>query len=287
MMMNPVMNNFSSNNSNVNNFNALSSGTFDAMPSGNLNALSTGNLNASSPDNVSALSAMNPQPIGPTSSVNFMNGMGGMGGLSSLMGTNNATNNASFNASNLQKNSDSSTKNDKWIGNVSGQGDPYAENGILGPWSAFSAGLLGNMAVNTQDKSKKARKKPKDKPKRPLSAYNIFFKEERSRILEEIPKNDSKDDQEEESGRKRKKRPHGKIGFESLAKVIGKRWKELPPEKAEYYKKKASEDMLRYKREMEVYVAKGAKIFEPLGGGSSQPTSKKQKLDEGLFKSAS
>jgi hypothetical protein len=136
-------------------------------------------------------------------------------------------------------------------------GDPYAESGILGPWSATSAGLLGKMAVNNQDKGKKVRRKPKDKPKRPLSAYNIFFKEERARILEKIPESDDpKGGSSDAKTRKRKKRPHGKIGFENLAKVIGQRWQELTPEQVEYYKKQAEEDMKRYKDQMEEYLAK-------------------------------
>jgi len=176
-----------------------------------------------------------------------------------------------------------------WIGDMSGDGDPYAENGILGPWSATSAGLLGKMAVNNQDKGKKVRRKPKDKPKRPLSAYNIFFKEERGRILEKIP------DSEKNGGltsdgkaRKRKKRPHGKIGFENLAKVIGQRWQELTPEQVEYYKKKAEEDMKRYKDQMEVYLAKqddgkkkkeveGVKGDE--GDGAEGPSTKKARTE--------
>jgi hypothetical protein len=146
-----------------------------------------------------------------------------------------------------------------WIGDMSGEGDPYAENGILGPWSATSAGLLGNMAISNQGKGKKMRKKPKDKPKRPLSAYNIFFREERNRILEEIPEADSKEESADGTGRKRKKRPHGKIGFESLAKVIGQRWQALTPDQVDYYKKKAQGDMVRYKHEMDAYVAKEGK----------------------------
>ena len=148
----------------------------------------------------------------------------------------------------------SPAKDNTWIGNMSGVGDPYAENSILGPWSATSAALLGNMVATGQEKEKKIKKKSKNKPKRPLSAYNIFFKEERTRILEELPEGDPKPESTTSGGRKRKKRPHGKIGFESLAKAIGQRWQDLTSDQVEVYKKKAEQDMLRYKREMEKFV---------------------------------
>lgn len=185
-----------------------------------------------------------------------------------------------------------------WIGDMTGRGDPYAENGILGPWSATSAGLLGKMVVNdAAGKGKKARKKPKDRPKRPLSAYNIFFKEERARILEKLPdkedeNNEVKEEEEEEAEageeKKGKKRPHGKIGFENLAKVIGQRWQELGPDQVTYYKKKAEEDMKRYKQEMETYLTKkgegGAanKIDEDSASEEHEQTKarKKPKIEE-------
>jgi HMG-box domain len=130
--------------------------------------------------------------------------------------------------------------------------DVYAQHGILGPWSSTSAGLLGKIGPTMAEK-KVVRRKPKDKPKRPLSAYNIFFKEERQRLLQQLP---AKDDTPGDKKQKRKKVPHGKIGFESLAKEIGKRWQELDGIQSQFYKDKAAKDMKRYKEEMDGFLAK-------------------------------
>lgn len=138
--------------------------------------------------------------------------------------------------------------------------DHYADRGILGPWSVTSAGVLDKIAqLDKADGSKKKaalRRKPKDRPKRPLSAYNIFFKDERGRILSEIP-GEHQNEHGNKQGKK-KKSPHGKIGFESLAKTIGQRWQCLDPTRVAYYKSKATEDMVRYKEEMEIFLAKQA-----------------------------
>ncbi|KAL7465326.1 hypothetical protein ACHAXS_005654 [Conticribra weissflogii] len=154
-----------------------------------------------------------------------------------------------------------------------------------------ASGLIASSEAlkNVTTKAKKAsKKKVKGKPKRPLSAYNLFFKEERERILESIPESDQKKrikisidgkgmskseenrdpkfdichekrcdakdfDQKDKNG---KKIPHGKIGFENLAKLIGKRWQELEPDKAAKYKKLAGKDMKRYKEEMEIFLTR-------------------------------
>jgi structure-specific recognition protein 1 len=76
-------------------------------------------------------------------------------------------------------------------------------------------------------------KKPKDMPKRYLSAYNIFFQAERKRL------------HEEESGRR--------LGFSALGKFIGQRWRSLPDAQRQGYEMEAAKDITRYRREMEVY----------------------------------
>ena len=165
-------------------------------------------------------------------------------------------------------------------GGIAGAAGGNRESGDTG---VFQSGAIPDFAKS----GKKSRpKKPKNKPKRPLSAYNIFFKDERAKILANIPdkteeeegdgeekavkKEEGEDgksgdenaeggdtgDKKKSSGKKRKRVPHGKIGFESLAKIVGQRWKELPPDELEQYKKRAEEDMKRYRKEMEAYVQK-------------------------------
>lgn len=133
---------------------------------------------------------------------------------------------------------------------------------VMGAWSAASAELLGALEVSARERTNRLRKKAKDKPKRPLSAYNIFFKEERERILQEIPDDPAistgSPTQEHSRGRTRKgKKPHGKIDFQSLAKAVGRGWHNLSADLKEVYKQKANSDLVRYKREMEEYIKSG------------------------------
>jgi len=81
---------------------------------------------------------------------------------------------------------------------------------------------------------KKRRHKPKDFPKRPLSAYNIFFKETREAILAE---NEGKSE----------------IAFQTMAKEIASRWKNLNPEDKQRVSSLAEKDMKRYREEVKTY----------------------------------
>jgi hypothetical protein len=105
------------------------------------------------------------------------------------------------------------------------------------------------------------KKKPKDKPKRPLSAYNFFFKEEREKILkvvagdendENLNKPDGVDYVDEVQLGKLKK-DGGKVSFEEMGKLIGMRWKSIQPDRLKRYAESAAEDTERYKKEMAAY----------------------------------
>mmetsp|Transcript_10103 Transcript_10103/g.23703 ORF Transcript_10103/g.23703 Transcript_10103/m.23703 type:complete len:329 (-) Transcript_10103:220-1206(-) len=105
------------------------------------------------------------------------------------------------------------------------------------------------------------KKKPKDKPKRPLSAYNFFFKEEREKIIKVVlaedpsaVKQDPEDDgflDAETIGRLKKE--GGKVSFEEMGKIIGQRWKNIDPDRLSKYSELAAEDTERYKTEMQAY----------------------------------
>lgn len=121
------------------------------------------------------------------------------------------------------------------------------------------------MSEKSKDKipagKRATRKKPKDKPKRPLSAYNYFFKEEREKILKILTAEDPlKVEQDPEAqdylseaqiGSLRKE--GNKVSFEQMGKIIGARWKNIDPDRLAKFSELASEDTERYKKEMQSY----------------------------------
>ena len=106
---------------------------------------------------------------------------------------------------------------------------------------------------------KHIRRKPKDKPKRPLSAYNYFFKMERQRILKYVQRtpedvfDEPVVDEEEE---KRLWTGTKKVSFEEMGKIIGKRWKNMASEELEKYTTLAAGDAERYKKEIKEWTEK-------------------------------
>lgn len=120
----------------------------------------------------------------------------------------------------------------------------------------------------------KSQSKQFRKPRKALTTYNIFFKEERKRILDERGYKHAKDEKKFEGsvvlkkrGRPRgekykKKTPHHLIGFEDLSKMIGRRW----ANKKEEYKVKhnpiVENDQRRYKLEMAEYNKQRKALIE-------------------------
>jgi hypothetical protein len=75
-------------------------------------------------------------------------------------------------------------------------------------------------------------KKPKDAPKRYLSAYNYFFQKERQRIYAESDE---------------------RAGFSRLGKIIGQSWNSLTDDQRKPYEIMAEKDIDRYREEMKIY----------------------------------
>lgn len=104
----------------------------------------------------------------------------------------------------------------------------------------------GSSTKKGNSKQNAWKNKDGDKPKRPLSAYNIFFRAERANILKATPSKYEGD---------KPRRSHGKIGFASLARNVAAKWNNIDPETRKHFDQLAAEDKARYKREMETWKA--------------------------------
>merc|ERR1712226_1266546 len=105
----------------------------------------------------------------------------------------------------------------------------------------------------------------KMKPRRPLSAYNFFFKEERQNILKQtanVP------------GKMKPARSHGKIGFASLARTVAKKWKTIDPSERKRFEQLAAKEKQRFIKEKQAW--KKLKAKESKKKGKGQPKSMKQ-----------
>jgi len=93
------------------------------------------------------------------------------------------------------------------------------------------------------------KKKPKGMPKRPLSAYNVFFQKERINVLAEAAASGSV----RSSSACSSSNNSNAVSFEDLGKIIGRRWKSLSFSERKQYEDSAQDDAERYKSEMEVF----------------------------------
>uniref|UniRef100_A0A7S4M730 HMG box domain-containing protein n=1 Tax=Odontella aurita TaxID=265563 RepID=A0A7S4M730_9STRA len=142
---------------------------------------------------------------------------------------------------------------------------------IMTPTAAMTSSSCAPPAPEQGKEKKKTKsragrkKKPLGFPSRPLSAYNLFFKEERAKIAAANAAF---------SG-------NSKVGFRDLARTVGRRWKSIDRLERERCENLASLESTRYKREVEEYHRKERlRLCVTPAGTSTATTSQEANLND-------
>jgi hypothetical protein len=125
----------------------------------------------------------------------------------------------------------------------------------------------------TQQRSKTASKRKPSyssmklpPPKRPMNAYNFFFKDQREKLL---GRSDSPSDLVINGYTVKKKRAHvkvhGTIPLVDLVKKIAKKWRVLSTEELHQYRELAKDDGIRYKNDVKIYTRLSVEVSTRLG----------------------
>jgi len=110
-------------------------------------------------------------------------------------------------------------------------------------------------------RSKTSSRTKKQRPSKPRSAYDIFFEEQRSKILLTALKNGKMTSQEianvvnSEVRDCRHRRKEGKIGRREIKHKVQSLWKALSTEKRQYYEDAAQDDLKRCQAQLKAWAA--------------------------------
>jgi hypothetical protein len=105
------------------------------------------------------------------------------------------------------------------------------------------------------------------KPKRPLSAYNLYFQLERERLIDGTADTEFTAEEVErvaaarrhvggsdDKPKRKHRKSHGKISFAELARTIANKWKTLQPSQKDLLLERAAMEKARYLRELEEWT---------------------------------
>lgn len=135
---------------------------------------------------------------------------------------------------------------------------------------ATTTTLSPHVTKTEVEADKRPWRKPDEKPKRPLSAYNLFFQLERQRLIsdsidtspytaEDVANISIAHKMKKEKRRHRK--THGKISFADLARTIAQKWKALQAADKVVFEERAEIEKARYKEDLEEWNIKQQQSF--------------------------